>query len=123
MANRKAKSARTLKAVRTKVEKERTTFHLPVDLMDRVRNAVYWTPGLTLAGMAEEALGKAIEALEKKHGGPFPKRSEELRGGRPINSIAYDNIHYRKQNNLGRHPSVGPKKVGQELGDSWAVWI
>ncbi len=84
MANIKTQSAQTPKAARTKVEKERTTFHLPVDLMDRVRNAVYWTPGLTLAGMAEEALGKAIGALEKKQGGPFPPRPEELRGGRPI---------------------------------------
>ena len=75
-ASKSAPSART--------EKERLTVHIPVDLIDRVKNAVYWTPGLTLARLAETALGKEIEELEKKNGEPFPPRREELRGGRPL---------------------------------------
>ena len=31
------------------VAKERLTVHLSVDLIDGVKNAVYWTPGLTLS--------------------------------------------------------------------------
>ena len=67
-------------------KKERLTVHVPVDLIDRVKNAVYWTPGVTLAGLSEEGLTKAVQRLEKKHndGEPFPKRKEELRGGRPL---------------------------------------
>jgi len=67
-----------------KVSKERLTIHLPVDLIDRVKNAVYWTPGLTLAGLGEEALRVMVERLEADRGDPFPPRQEELRGGRPL---------------------------------------
>jgi hypothetical protein len=64
--------------------KERMTFHLPVDVMDRAKNAVYWTPGLTLADLAAEALGDAVDRLEKKRGEPFRPRTSELKGGRPM---------------------------------------
>ena len=64
--------------------KERLTVHLPADVADRAKNAVYWTPGLTLAGLAEAALLKAVERLEKERGGPFPPRAAELKGGRPM---------------------------------------
>ena len=67
-----------------RVKKERLTVHVPVELIDRVKNTVYWTPGLTLATLAEEALRKAVDIREKKRGNPFPSRKEELRGGRPI---------------------------------------
>ena len=39
-----------------KVRKIRATFHLPVELFDRARDAVYWTPGLTLASLCEAGL-------------------------------------------------------------------
>jgi hypothetical protein len=67
-----------------KVSKERLTIHLPVELIDRVKNAVYWTPGLTLAGLGEEALRIMVERLEADRGDAFPPRQEELRGGRPL---------------------------------------
>jgi len=64
--------------------KERLTVHLPLELIDKVKNAVYWTPGLTLAGLAEEALIVAVAQREKGNGKPFPKRTAELKGGRPM---------------------------------------
>jgi hypothetical protein len=67
-----------------KVPKERLTIHLPVDLIDRVKNAVFWTPGMTLARLGEEALRAMVDQLEDERGGPFPPRREELRGGRPL---------------------------------------
>lgn len=67
-----------------KIIKERLTVHLPVELIERVKNAVYWTPGLTLAGLAEEALAAAVERLEHERGEPFPPRKSELKGGRPL---------------------------------------
>jgi hypothetical protein len=67
-----------------RVAKERLTVHLPVDLIDRVKNAVYWTPGLTLAGLSEDALRKAVDRLEKERGEPYPRRRSELKGGRPL---------------------------------------
>lgn len=64
--------------------KERLTVHLSMEVIERAKDAVYWTPGLTLAGLAENALVKALEPLEKAHGGPFPRRKAELKGGRPM---------------------------------------
>jgi len=67
-----------------RVPKERLTVHLSIALIDRIKNAVYWTPGLTLAGLAEEALAAAVEKLERQRGEPFPPRKAELKGGRPL---------------------------------------
>lgn len=64
--------------------KERLTVHVPIDLVDRTKNTVYWTPGLTLARLAEQALSAELDRLESENGGPFPARTEELRGGRPM---------------------------------------
>lgn len=64
--------------------KERLTVHLPLPVIDRAKNAVFWSPGLTLAGLAEAALVEALQKLEKKNGGPFAPRTAELKGGRPV---------------------------------------
>jgi hypothetical protein len=68
----------------TKQAKERMTFHLPVEVMERAKNAVFWTPGLTLADLAAKALTDAVDRLEKKKGEAFPPRKAELKGGRPM---------------------------------------
>lgn len=67
-----------------RVQKERLTVHLPLELIDRVKNAVYWTPGLTLASLSEHALRKAVDKLEAERGEPYPHRAQELKGGRPL---------------------------------------
>jgi hypothetical protein len=67
-----------------KVPKERLTIHLSADLIDRVKNAVFWTPGMTLARLGEEALCVMVDRLEAERGGSFPPRREELHGGRPL---------------------------------------
>jgi hypothetical protein len=68
----------------TKSSKQRMTVQISVDLIERLKNAVYWTPGLTLASLAEEAFSNAVEGLEKERKSPFPKRKKELKTGRPI---------------------------------------
>ena len=68
----------------TPVGRDRLTVHLPVDLIDGVKNAVYWTPGLTLACLAEDALRQALAALEAARGEPFPPRARNLTVGRPL---------------------------------------
>ena len=67
-----------------RILKERLTVHLPVGLIDRVKNVVYWTPGLTLAGLAKDALAQTVDRLEKKRGEAYPAREAELKGGRPL---------------------------------------
>lgn len=76
--------AREETPARTKAPaKDRYTLHLPVELMERAKNAAYWTPGLTLAGLAEAGIRTELERVEKKHG-PFKARERELVGGRPL---------------------------------------
>lgn len=65
--------------------KQRITVQISEDVIERIKNAVYWTPGLTLASLAEEAFVKVVDALEEEREAPFPKRKEELKTGRPIN--------------------------------------
>lgn len=78
--------------------KQRLTVQISENVIERAKNAVYWTRGLTLAQLTEEALEKAIKALEKgsviyddktgqplkEKGNEFPKRREELKSGRPV---------------------------------------
>lgn len=65
--------------------KQRITVQISEDVIERIKNAVYWTPGLTLASLAEDAFSKAVDVLENERESPFPKRKEELKTGRPIN--------------------------------------
>ena len=65
-------------------KKKRHTFLLSTQMMERARNAVFYTPGLTLAHLVEEAISEKLKRYEKKHGGPFPSRTQPLKSGRPI---------------------------------------
>ena len=56
----------------------------PVSVIERAKNAMFWTPGLTLADLASQALTNAVDSLEKKRGEAFPHRKTELKGGRPM---------------------------------------
>ena len=67
-----------------KVVKERLTIHISVPLIERAKNAVFWTPGLTLADLGERALEALVTQLEKENGGPYQPRPHELKGGRPM---------------------------------------
>jgi len=73
-------------------KKVRSTYHLPEDLVEELRNAALFLAGppefLTLSGLVESALRREVERLRKKHhkGKPFPQRPHDLRGGRPVGS-------------------------------------
>jgi hypothetical protein len=67
--------------VRTKLV--RLTVNLPTDLADRMRDAVYWTPGLTLAWFVASSIRASLTELETINRAPFPKRARQLRAGRP----------------------------------------
>ena len=60
----------------------RMTVLLPPALVERIKNAVYTLPGLTMTAFAERAFIQAVEDLEAEHEGPFPQREGDLpRGG------------------------------------------
>ena len=64
--------------------KERLTIHLPQSLIERLKNAVFWTPGLTLAELGETAFTQLVNELEEQRGEAFEPRTGELKGGRPL---------------------------------------
>ena len=61
----------------------RLTVSLPGDLVDRLRDAVYWSPSLTLAWLIAQSLRTSLAEMESVRQGPFPKRTNALRAGRP----------------------------------------
>lgn len=70
--------------------KTRATFHLPASLVEEARNATVALSGpplrLTLAKLVEDGVRREVDRLREQHnaGEPFPTRSSELVGGRPI---------------------------------------
>ena len=50
------------------------TVYIPVSLIEKLKNTVYWTPGLTIASFAEEAIKTEVEKRELERGERFPKR-------------------------------------------------
>ena len=64
--------------------KERLTVHVDAATIDRARDAVYWTPGLTLAALTEAALTRELARMEAERGGPFENRTADIPRGRRI---------------------------------------
>jgi hypothetical protein len=64
--------------------KVHTTVLLPPALVERINDAVYWTPGLTLSELAEEAFTAAVQKRERAQKKPFLPRHGKLRAGRPL---------------------------------------
>lgn len=63
--------------------RERLTVKLPRRILDRLRNAVYYTPKLTVAGLIEKAITLFVDRMEHDRGETFPRRKSDLRPGRP----------------------------------------
>ena len=66
------------------INRERITVKLPVQTIERMRNAVYWTPDLTLTKLVAEAVAERLDLIESQRGEPFPSRQGKLKTGRPI---------------------------------------
>lgn len=65
--------------------KQRITIHLSRGVIERAKNAVYWEPGLTMTELAQMALHKELDTLEKKRGESYPQRKgATLKGGRQV---------------------------------------
>jgi hypothetical protein len=62
--------------------KEQIAVRLPAELAEKARNAVYWTPGMTLNRLAQIALSHTLECMEALRGIPFPPRGGNLPTGR-----------------------------------------
>lgn len=70
-------------AVSNRTRKQRVTITLPVTLLERLRNAVYWTGHGTLARLIADSLEDAVNQMEEMNGEKFPQRLAPLKRGRP----------------------------------------
>jgi hypothetical protein len=64
--------------------KQRVTLQLPAELIERARDTVYWTPGLTLNRLAEIAFLNTLDCMEALRGSAFPPRGGSLKVGRQV---------------------------------------
>ncbi|HID75307.1 MAG TPA: hypothetical protein EYP56_04845 [Planctomycetaceae bacterium] len=73
-----------------KSAKVRATLYLPLDLLEEARDAAVFLAGyparLTLTRLMENALRAELQRLKRLYNGgqDFPRRTEDLKGGRPI---------------------------------------
>lgn len=69
-----------------KEEPARDKIHVSIDseLANRLRNATFYTPEMTMYQIVEEGLESVLARMEEQRGGPFPQRPSELKGGRPV---------------------------------------
>ena len=88
-------SSESTKSDRRQPRTVRLTVSLPGDLVDRLRDAVYWSPNLKLAWLIAESLRASLADLETSRQGPFPKRMMALRAGRPRLVGQSMNVHPR----------------------------
>jgi hypothetical protein len=65
-------------------EKQRVTVQISFALMNRLKNAVYWTPGITISSSIESAIEEKLHVIEQTNDGEFEQRPEELKAGRPV---------------------------------------
>lgn len=63
--------------------KTRVTVTIPSSLLERAKNAVYWSKGQTLAGIIVDSLERNLGRLRRQRGREFPARRGQLRAGRP----------------------------------------
>jgi hypothetical protein len=81
------KSRHSEKGMGKTTAKARMTLLLPENLIQDLKNAVYWTPAdVTISDVATAALRRAVNILERRYNNtkPFEPRKADLRGGRPL---------------------------------------
>lgn len=79
--------------------KQKVTLSLPTPLIERLRNAVYWTGDRSLASLVEEALEVLVTEMEESNREAFPQRLSPLKAGRPQGkhaSVPSPVVSYRK---------------------------
>lgn len=70
-----------------KQKKETITLNIPQEIISKIRDIVYWTPGVTISGLVQTYFLNLIDSMEKDRGEPFPRRANNLRSGRPLKPI------------------------------------
>lgn len=79
--------------------KQKVTLSLPTSLIERLRNAVYWTGNRPLVSLVEEALEALVTEMEEVNREAFPPRLSPLKAGRRQGkrvSVPSTVVSYRK---------------------------
>lgn len=63
-------------------QKQKITLALPAPLIERLRNAVYWTGHRSLVSLIEVAIEELVTEMEDINKEPFPQRLSPLKRGR-----------------------------------------
>ena len=53
------------------------TVYISKDVVEKIRDAIYWTPGMTISKFGEEALISALNRLEEIRGVPTEERPSD----------------------------------------------
>ena len=61
------------------LEKPEVMVSLPAALIERLRNAAYWTGNPSLAGLVAEAIEDIVTQMEENNGETFPQRVSPLK--------------------------------------------
>jgi len=75
------------------MSKQRMTVSLPLGLLERLRNATFWSENQTLAQIVETALADHLDQRERSFGGPYPPRLQALKGGRRRGQVVVRTSH------------------------------
>ena len=57
---------------------------IPRALIERARNCAFHEPGMTLAALVRDGLGRVLSRYEKGNGGQYPTRRGDLPRGRTV---------------------------------------
>jgi hypothetical protein len=71
------------KAAEAPEPEARLTLVMRAELLERVRNAAFWSPGETLAAIGHRGITAELARMERQNGGKFPPRTKPNRIGRP----------------------------------------
>lgn len=61
-----------------------TTIRIDVEVIERLKNAVYWTPEFTMSGFIESAVEEKMNRLEQDNSISFKDRPNSLKRGRRV---------------------------------------
>ena len=93
----------------------RLTVSLSTELVNQLRDAVYWTPRLTLARVVEESIRSSLAQMESINRGPFPPRTQELKPGRPRAGSWTESLLHPSLSNASRQPQDPSIRVHQPI--------
>jgi hypothetical protein len=71
--------------------KEQLSVKISCEVLEPVKNIIFWTPGLTLSALVEDLLREFTEETHRIHG-TFKTRESKLKVGRRSSSSKIDQL-------------------------------